>query len=364
MPGKYDHKENTTMLKTDLEPSQILRTLPAPKEVEGITAETFESLISNHYEPIVFRQLAKHWDIVQAGNKSPNAVADYLKPFDTGKQLPFVVLPSSAGGRMFYNDTYDGLNFSREDLTLTKALDRLLAEAEVPDAPSLCLQSMIIPEVLPGLEKHLKNPILSSDVAPRAWIGSKISVQPHYDEAASNLAVVVAGKRRFTFFPPEQVSNLYVGRLDFTPAGQPISLVDPRAPDFERFPRFQQALDAALSVELEPGDAIYIPTPWWHHVESLDSHLNMLVNYWWRSTKTPTFMPSTALLLAIQSLRHLPSGERDAWKAMLDYYVFETQGDPAEHLKPHNPGLLGPMNIQLAQHIQKMLLHMLGGKPK
>jgi hypothetical protein len=117
-------------------------------------------------------------------------------------------------------------------------------------------------------------------------------------------------------------------------------------------------------VELEPGDAIYIPTPWWHHVESLDSHLNMLVNYWWRSTKTPTFMPSTALLLAIQSLRHLPPGERDAWKAMLDYYVFETQGDPAEHLKPHNPGLLGPMNIQLAQHIQKMLLHMLGGKPK
>ena len=352
------------MLKTDIDPSQILRTLPGPKEVEGITAETFSSLISTHYEPIVFRQLAKDWDIVQAGKKSPEAVADYLKSFDKGVKLPLVILPKSAGGRMFYNDTYDGLNFNREDITISRALDRLLKQANNTNATSMCFQSLQIPELLPGLEKHLKNPILPPEVPPRAWIGSKISVQPHYDEAASNIAVVVAGKRRFTFFPPEQVSNLYVGRLDLTPAGQPISLVDPRAPDFERFPKFQQALDVALSVELEPGDAIYIPTPWWHHVESLDSNLNMLVNYWWRSSETPSFVPSSVLLLAIQALRHLPPGERDAWKSMLDYFVFETQGDPTEHLKPHNPGVMGPMTVQLAQYIQKMLLNMLGGKPK
>ncbi|AGH44341.1 cupin-like domain-containing protein [Paraglaciecola psychrophila] len=87
-----------------------------------------------------------------------------------------------------------------------------------------------------------------------------MTVAPHFDEA-SNIAVVAAGKRRFTFFPPEQIKNLYIGPLDFTPSGQPISLVNLRDPDLKRFPRYEEAYKNAMSVELNPGDAIYIPSP-------------------------------------------------------------------------------------------------------
>lgn len=76
----------------------------------------------------------------------------------------------------------------------------------------------------------------------------------------------------------EQIANLYVGPLGHAPTGTPISLVSFREPDFERFPRFREALAAALVAELDPGDALYIPTLWWHHVESL-AKCNMLVNY-------------------------------------------------------------------------------------
>ena len=39
----------------------------------------------------------------------------------------------------------------------------------------------------------------------------------------------------------------------------------------------------AFSAELQPGDAIFIPSLWWHQVESL-SAVNGLVNYWWTDT--------------------------------------------------------------------------------
>ena len=89
-------------------------------------------------------------------------------------------------------------------------------------------------------------------------------------------------------------------------AGQSISLVDFAKPDFEAYPKFRQALDAAQVVELEPGDAILIPSMWWHHVESLDD-MNILINYWWRNTPAYMGSPVNVLQHAIMGIRDLPS---------------------------------------------------------
>ena len=78
-----------------------------------------------------------------------------------------------------------------------------------------------------------------------------------------------------------------MGPIEFTPAGQPISMVDIEDPDFEKYPNFKDAMDEGLTATLYPGDAIFIPSLWWHQVESFGD-LNILINYWWRST--PSFM--------------------------------------------------------------------------
>lgn len=83
------------------------------------------------------------------------------------------------------------------------------------------------------------------------------------------------------------MENLYPGPLDFNPAGQQISLVDFANPDFEKFPRFRKAMAAGQVANLEPGDALFIPSMWWHHMEGLGT-FNVLVNYWWRNV--PKFM--------------------------------------------------------------------------
>ncbi len=66
--------------------------------------------------------------------------------------------------------------------------------------------------------------------SPRIWIGNATHVAPHYD-ISDNAAVFALGRRRFTLFPPAQTPNLYVGPLDITIAGQPVSMVDIRDPD-------------------------------------------------------------------------------------------------------------------------------------
>lgn len=333
-----------------------------PRDVTGISPDDFKTLIAEGYEPVVMRHFAKDWPILEAATESPQAVVNYLKRFDTGQALPMVVAPAETGGRMFYNATYDGFNFDHEEATLSRGLDRMLARSTSNGEPFRFFQCLPVSRCMPKLADELDNPLVPADTQPGIWIGTRITVAAHFDES-KNIAVVAAGRRRFTLFPPQQVANLYVGRLDFTPAGQPISLADPKDPDFVRHPRFRQALDAALSVELGPGDAIYIPTPWWHHVESLEP-LNVLVNYWWDGAPAASALPFTALVHAIQAFRHMPPGERDAWQALLNHYVFDENGDPAAHLAPHDPGILGPTSPALVRHIHRWLAQEIGPPTK
>lgn len=333
--------------------SPTLEQLPLPKEFSDISLQEFQGLIKDSYEPLVFRGLARDWEIVKAASDSSESAATYLKRFDTGRPLPLVVADFESGGRMTYNEDHTGFNFTREQATLSEGIDRILSRSSKIEDPFMFFQCIPVSVSAPGLDTELHNRLVPASCKPHIWIGSRITVAAHFDEAR-NIAIVASGRRRFTLFPPEQVDNLYIGRLDFTPAGQPISLVDLRAPDFDTFPKYRTALESALSVELAPGDAVYIPAPWWHHVESQE-RLNVLVNYWWDGAYAASGLPFTALIHAIQAFRHLSADERQAWKALVDHYVFESHGDPAAHLAPHDPGILGPMSPQLATHIDRWL---------
>jgi len=148
---------------------------------------------------------------------------------------------------------------------------------------------------------------------------------------------VAAGERRFTLFPPEQVGNLYIGPFGHAPTGTPISLVDlvdlgdEAGPDLQRFPRFATALQAARTAVLLPGDAIYIPPLWWHHVAS-SQPLNLLVNYWWQPPGAASGLG--ALMQARAALAAMPPVQRQAWSAMFAHWVFEADEATVAHIPP------------------------------
>src|SRR3546814_10091609 len=116
--------------------------------------------------------------------------------------------------------------------------------------------------------------------------------------------------RTDTLFPYTTLfRSPYLGPIDNTPAGRTVSLVDFDAPDLVAHPRFAEAMAQARTVELDPGDAVFIPSMWWHHVEGLEP-FNILVNYWWRDTPAWLGQPQAALHHAILAIRDLPPEEK------------------------------------------------------
>jgi hypothetical protein len=205
------------------------------------------------------------------------------------------------------------------------------------------MQSALIAACLPGLLDDHAVPFLDRSIQPRIWIGNQVTTPAHFDEY-HNVACVVCGVRRFTLFAPEQARNLYVGPLDFAPTGAAIGIARLDRPDDPRYPRLKLALAEAQVADLYPGDAIYIPPMWWHHVESLE-RINALVNYWWKLVPASGYAPNTALgclMHCILTFRSLPPAERAAWKALLDHYVFDDE-DPAAHIPADRRGILGPL---------------------
>ncbi len=323
--------------------SNLLSTLPALREWIGLDRARFESEVLPLDEPAILRDVAGHWPAVAAGRGDTLQIARYLADFDNGALVDAVLTPPQEGGRLFYDASMAGFNFMRNRLSITTVMEQVLRYTQFERPPAVAVQSALVQACIPGFTADNTLPLLDAEVAPRIWLGTAITTPAHFDES-HNIACVVAGRRRFTLLPPEQIENLYVGPLDHAPTGTPLSLVDFRDPDLARFPRFAQALASARIADLLPGDAIYIPPLWWHHVESLE-RFNVLVNYWWTVAAPGHAVPGSALEAlrqAVASLRGLPPEQRHAWRAVFEHYVFDTERDVVGHIPPSRRGILGP----------------------
>jgi len=311
-------------------------------EWQGVDRAVFENEIFPANRPAVLRGLLRDWPAVQAGGQSLTSVTDYFKRFDTGGNVTAVVGPPGIKGRLFYTEDFQGFNFESRKVSLGTALDTFVSLAEDPQPPAIALQAMHVPDVMPSFPEDNKMPLLDGDIVPRIWISNRSMIAPHFDNN-HNIACVVSGSRRFTIFPPEQLGNLYLGPLLRTPGGTPISVVDLHEPDFEKFPKFREALASAREAVLEPGDAIYIPILWWHGVESLKS-LNILVNYWWNDTLPANHKPILALIHTMALMSGLPADQREVWRAFFNYFAFQAEGDPAAHLPSNLRDVVGELS--------------------
>ncbi len=309
--------------------------------------------------PVVMRGLVSGWPAVHAATRSAEDFQHYLAGFDNGSQAEAFVGDPKIAGKYYYAEELKGFNFERRRMRFADALTAIVATHGQSGAPTMYVGSLPVNDYLPGFAAQNVLPVLAAHVAARIWLGHRSNVSAHFD-AYDNVACVVAGTRRFTLFPPEAIAALYVGPLDNTMAGQPVSLAASAPAEENKYPLFSKVRDQALRAELKPGDAIYIPKLWWHQIESTAS-FNGLVNYWWDAFAGGPDAPYTALLLSMIAIAERPPRERQAWKAFFDHYVFRSNGHPLAHLPAEQHGMLGPLKPDNYAKIRAIVMHRLRG---
>jgi hypothetical protein len=340
---------------TERAPS-IFADIEAVEEREAIDATTLDALLKSARTPFVIRGLVAHWPLVKAGLQSPQAARAYL--MEHAREVPFSVSigPPGHDGRMFYSDDM-AMNFQTARGKLSDIFGSIEVNENRADPPSMYLASIDIPGHFEGVDVENTVDLGNRDPLKSLWIGTPTRIAAHND-FPDNLACCAVGRRRFTLFPPDQFSNLYLGPIDNTPAGRAVSMIDFHQPDFGVYPRFADALSHAQVVVLDPGDALFIPSMWWHHVEGL-SKFNILLNYWWRDTPRFLGQPQDALNHAILAIRDLPPEDKAIWRDLFEHYVFANPPGTHDHIPPHARGVLDTLSADTAGRLRAFLLRTL-----
>lgn len=329
-----------------------LAQLPQVAE-EAVDPAVLDARLRGAREPFVIRGIAGAWPLVRAGQQGGAAAREYLKGLARERAFPASIGQPGGDPRLFY-DSEMRVNFRMAQGPFAAWMDAMAAAETDPAAPTVYLSSIDMADFFSGLAEANSLPLGMRRPIASIWIGTPTRIAAHND-VPDNLAVCVAGRRRFTLFPPDQFANLYPGPLENNPGGRPVSMVDLHRPDLVRYPRFAEALAAAQVAELGPGDAVFVPSQWWHHVEGLEP-FNVLVNYWWRDVPHFLGQPEDALFHAILAIRDLPDADKALWQAQFDHYVFAGAEQARAHLPDQAQGILAPLTAETAGQIRAKLL--------
>jgi len=327
--------------------------------LEGVKPDQipFDKLFQAN-QPVILRGLVSDWGLVKAGKQSPDNAMDILQSHSSGKPVAVYIAPSETEARFFYNHDCTGFNYQSKYLELAEIFAQIRDNKNNPERSYYYMNSLTMNECFPTLceQNSLSfnhSVFANNQPLSKVWVGTESIAAAHYD-VPSNLACCVLGERRFTLFPPEQIHNLYPGPLEPTPGGQVVTMVDLKNPDFERFPRVRQALEAAVVVDLQPGDAVYYPSMWWHQVEAL-SPFNIMINFWWLTAPAYMGNPLDIVMHAIMGLRDRSEAEKNAWREVFEYYVFGSPETPRAHLPPAIQGALGELDGDTVRRLRALV---------
>ncbi|KAL7566983.1 hypothetical protein ACA910_019913 [Epithemia clementina (nom. ined.)] len=137
-----------------------------------------------------------------------------------------------------------------------------------------------IPEIGQELEMA---PALCGPQGPlhvNVWIGTGGTRTPLHYDSDDNILVQLVGAKYIRLYAPRETPNLYVEDKEMSRGyglQRNMSQLDCEQEDWRSHP-LAENVEFQEVVQLGPGDALFIPSRWWHYVRSLSTSAS--VNYW------------------------------------------------------------------------------------
>lgn len=207
----------------------------------------------------------KHWNALHLWQD-----IDYLNKIAGSRTVPIEI-----GSRYTEEDWSQSLITFSEFLQshIIKATQNVgyLAQHQLFDQIPELQNDIVIPDYCSFSDKE------DVEVEPpdiNAWFGPAGTVSPLHFDIKNNLLCQVFGYKRIFLYNPSDTINLYpydTKLLDNT------AQVDPLKPDYIKWPDFKKA--KGFMCYLGPGEMLYIPPKWWHHVTALTTSFS--VSFWW-----------------------------------------------------------------------------------
>jgi len=226
-------------------------------EIERIAApspEDFEREYVMRSRPVIITGIVDRW------RASSTWSLAYLRERIGHRRVPTTVLR-------------DGVKVDKREMLVAEVLDH----TEHPRGPERYYIADIymsrVPELLADVEDapYFGDFIRESFQRFRVvFIGHQSTTSLHHHVSNQALSCQVVGKKRFLLYHPSQTRYLYPGLKNF-------SDIDPLNPDLKKFPKFERA--RPLDLTLNAGEMLFIPTQWWHWVQSDEFGITVLYNY-------------------------------------------------------------------------------------
>jgi ribosomal protein L16 Arg81 hydroxylase len=239
---------------------------PYPTSVphmRNVPAETFLDLFYAAGRPLVLEGIAADWPATQSW--SPEYLASVIGDAEVTYQ----------GGR---NDAAD-FELAKDRHIRTMPFDRFIATAARNDSGNDAYITAYNSEANQQAFAPLMNdlgqlPYLDGGDG-MLWIGPEGTFTPLHHDLTNNLLVQVVGRKQLHLIAPHDTDKLSNRQHVFSGVHD---IEDPEC--LARFPLAGAA--SSIVIDLEPGDALYIPAGWWHQVRSLSfSVMLTYTNFLW-----------------------------------------------------------------------------------
>lgn len=250
--------------------------------IQRCAAPSLENFYEEHLLtglPVIITGAINHWPAM--GSPPERAWDDGSGCFDAVRR--------AAGHRTVpveIGDKYTDDEWSQELMPLSTFLDSFITRDSSNDRPKMgYLAQHELFRQCPELRRDVSLPDYCALLLPEeaaeatespvlnAWLGPEGTVSPAHYDPKHNLLAQVVGSKRVLLFSPGDSQCLYPnpGMLNNT------SSVDCDEPDLKAFPRFAEGV--GFEGVLNPGELLYIPPLWWHHIRSLKPSFS--VSFWW-----------------------------------------------------------------------------------